>query len=398
MKNIKQIEDKFFMHTYKRNDLAVKKAKNQFIWDDKGKKYLDFFAGISVCNLGHCNDAVIKAAKKQMDSYMHVSNLYYAAPQVELGAELVKRTFAGGRVFISNTGAEANECAIKLARKWGFQNPSKKGNRYEIIAFNNSFHGRTVMTLSATGQKKFHEYLKPLPEKFVFAEINDIDSVKKLINDKTVAIIIEPIQGEGGLFTATKKFLKDLRALCDKENLLLIFDEIQCGMGRTGKFYAFENYGIKPDIVTLAKSLANGLPLGATVAGKKCAEAFTYGDHGSTFGGNPVSCAAALAVLKIMNKSFLKNVAELSKYLNTKLEGLKKKYPVIKEVRGMGLMTGMDLTVSGKDIVAYCLNKGLIINCTHDTVIRLLPPLTITKKDIDSAIKILDAAFNHFAK
>ena len=390
--NIKQTENKYFMHTYKRNDLAVKKAKNQFIWDDKGKKYLDFFAGISVCNLGHCNDTVIKAAKKQLDSYAHVSNLYYAAPQVELGEALVKKTFPGGKVFISNSGAEANECAIKLARKWGFMNPSKKGGRYEIIAFENSFHGRTMMTLSATGQKKLHEFLKPLPEKFVFAKMNDIDSVKKLINSKTVAVMIEPVQGEGGLFSVTKKFVKELRALCDKENLLLIFDEIQCGMGRTGKFYAFENYGVKPDIVTLAKSLANGLPLGATVASKKYAEVFTYGDHGSTFGGNPVSCAAALAVLKVMDSKFLNSVNSVSKYLFSKLSDLKKKYAIINEIRGMGLMTGIDLSVPGSDIVAYCLEKGLIINCTHNTVIRLLPPLTITKKDVDSAIKILEEA------
>ena len=395
--NIKQKENKFFMHTYKRSGLSVKKAKKQFIWDQQGKKYLDFFAGISVCNLGHCNDAVVKAAKKQLGLYAHVSNLYYASPQIELGAELVKKTFAGGKVFISNSGAEANECAVKLARKWGFMNPSEKGNRYEIIAFNNSFHGRTVMTLSATGQKKFHEYLKPLPEKFVFAEMNDISSVKKLINERTAAVIIEPIQGEGGLFTADKKFMKELRDLCDKEKLILIFDEIQCGMGRTGKFYAFENYGIKPDIVTLAKSLANGLPIGATIASEKYAQVFTYGDHGSTFGGNPVSCAAALAVLKIIDGNFLKKVAASAKYLNGKLETLKKKYPVIKQVRGMGLMTGLALGVRGREIVDYCLGRGLIINCTHETVLRFLPPLIINKQDIDAAVKILDEAFEHFA-
>ncbi len=390
--NIKQTENKYFMHTYKRNDLIIKKAKNQFIWDEKGKKYLDFFAGISVCNLGHCNEKVIKAAKKQLDSFAHVSNLYYAPPQIEFGAELVKRTFTGGKVFISNSGAEANECAIKLAKKWGYMHPSKKGNRYEIIAFDNSFHGRTVMTLSATGQEKFHYYLKPLPEKFVFAKINDIVSVKRLVNDNTAAIIIEPIQGEGGITPADKKFLKELREVCDKNNILLIFDEIQCGMGRTGKFYAFEHYGVKPDIVTLAKSLANGLPLGATVANKKCSEIFTYGDHGSTFGGNPVSCAAAISVLKQMDGNFLKGVFEKSKYLNSKLSGLKKKYSIIKEIRGIGLMIGIDLEIEGKDIVSYCLSKGLIINCTHNTVLRLLPPLTITKNDIDFTIKILEEA------
>ncbi|MDR2426756.1 MAG: aspartate aminotransferase family protein [Endomicrobium sp.] len=386
--NIIQKENKYLMHTYKRNNLVVKKAKGSFIWDDKGKKYLDFFSGISVCNLGHCNESVIKSIKKQLDSYAHVSNLYYSSTQIELGEELVKRTFSAGKVFLANSGAEANECAIKLARKFGYNS----GGRYEIISFENSFHGRTMATMAATGQMQFHEYLKPLQEKFVFAQYNNIDSVKRLINKKTVAVIIELVQGEGGLFTADKKFIKELRLLCDKNNLLLIFDEIQCGMGRSGKFYAFENYGIKPDIVTLAKSMANGLPLGAAIAGKKCAEAFTYGDHGSTFGGNPVSCAAALAALKIINVGFLKKVVDLSKYLNLRFEALGKKYLLIKEIRGMGLMMGIELGVPGKEIVSYCLKKGLIINCTHDTVLRFLPPLTITKKNIDLAIKILEEA------
>ncbi|MDR2066496.1 MAG: aspartate aminotransferase family protein [Endomicrobium sp.] len=390
--NIKQIENQYFIHTYKRNNLVIKKAKNQFIWDDKGKKYLDFFSGISVCNVGHCNDFVVKAVKSQADLYMHTSNLYYAPSQIKLGQALAKRTFVGAKVFLSNSGAEANECAIKLARKWGFLNPSKDGNRYEIICFDNSFHGRTMATMAATGQKKFHEYLKPLQEKFVFARFNDIESVKKLISSKTVAVIVEPVQGEGGVFSADKKFLKDLRVLCDKNNILLIFDEIQCGVGRTGKFYAFENYNVKPDIVTIAKSLANGLPLGATIASKKCADAFVYGDHGSTFGGNPVSCVAATSVLKIMTSKFLNNSLKISKYLFSRLETLKTKHSIIKEIRGMGLMIGVDLTVNGKDIVSYCLTKGLIINCTHDTVLRLLPALIITKRDVDTAIKIIDEA------
>jgi acetylornithine/N-succinyldiaminopimelate aminotransferase len=390
--NIKQIENQYFIHTYKRDNLVIKKAKNQFVWDDKGKKYLDFFSGISVCNVGHCNDFVVKAIKSQVDLYMHTSNLYYAPSQIKLGQALAKRTFVGAKVFLSNSGAEANECAIKLARKWGFLNPSKEGNRYEIICFDNSFHGRTMATMAATGQKKFHEYLKPLQEKFVFARFNDIESVKKLISSKTVAVIVEPIQGEGGIFSADKKFLKDLRVLCDKSNILLIFDEIQCGVGRTGKFYAFENYNVKPDIVTIAKSLANGLPLGATIASKKCADAFVYGDHGSTFGGNPVSCLAATSVLKIMTSKFLNNSLKISKYLFSKLETLKTKHSIIKEIRGMGLIIGVDLTVNGKDIVSYCLSKGLIINCTHDTVLRLLPALIITKRDVDTAIKIIDEA------
>ena len=385
--NIKQIEKTYFMPTTKRADLVVKKVKGQYIWDDKGKKYLDFFTGVSVCNLGHLNGAVIKAAKKQLDEYAHVSIHYYAPVQIKLGQALAKKF--GGRVFLSNSGAEANECAIKLARKFG----NITGERYEIITFNGSFHGRTVMTSAATGQQKFHEYLKPLPPKFVHADFNDIDSVKKLINDKTVAIMIEPVQGEGGIYVAKKEFLKELRSLCDERNLVLIFDEIQCGLGRTGKFFAFEHYGVKPDVITLAKAIANGLPLGATIANKKFGEVFTYGDHGTTFGGNPVSCAAALAVLKQLTPSLLSGSLRSAKYLRGKLDALKEKYALIKEVRGLGLMLGIDISISGGEIAAYCLKKGLIINCTHNTVLRLLPPLTVNKKDIDSAIKILEDAF-----
>ncbi|AKL98150.1 aspartate aminotransferase family protein [Endomicrobium proavitum] len=386
--NIKQTENKYFMHTYKRSDLVVKKAKGQFLWDDKGKKYLDFFTGISVCNLGHLNNAVVKAAVNQLSRYAHVSNLYYAPAQVNLGEALAKKF--NGKVFLSNTGAEANECALKIARKYGHQT----GGRYEIISFNNSFHGRTVFTLAATGQKKFHDYLKPLPPKFVFADFNDINSVKKLINKKTVAIIVEPVQGEGGIFTSTKEFLKGLRALADKHNLVLIYDEIQCGVGRTGKFFAFENYGVKPDIVTLAKSIANGLPLGVTLANKKFGELFTYGDHGTTFGGNPVSCAAALEVVRQMTPKFLNKSLKTAKYLREKLENLKKKHSIVKEVRGLGLILGVDLKIPAAQIAAECLKKGLIINCTHNTVLRLLPPLTITKKDADAAVKIIDVVLS----
>ncbi|MDR1695440.1 MAG: aspartate aminotransferase family protein [Endomicrobium sp.] len=386
--NIKQSEKTYFMPTTKRVDLVVKKAKGQFIWDEKGKKYLDFFSGVSVCNLGHLNETVVKAMKKQLDEYAHVSIHYYAPVHMKLGEVLAKKF--GGRVFLSNTGAEANECAIKIARKFGHIT----GGRYEIIAFKNSFHGRTVMTSAATGQNKFHEYLKPLPPKFVFADFNDLNSVKKLINKKTAAIIIELVQGEGGIYAAQKDFVKGLRALADKHNLVLIFDEIQTGIGRTGKFFAYEHYGVKPDIVTLAKSIANGLPLAATIAAGKFGETFTYGDHGTTFGGNPVSCAAALKVIELLNKKFLDNSLKTAKYLNGKLNALKSEYNVIKEIRGLGLMIGIDLTVPSAPVVAQCLKKGLIVNATHNTVLRLLPPLTITEKDVDNAVKIIGEALS----
>ena len=328
-----------------------------------------------------------------MDWFVHCSNVYYSKPQVEVAKALLDKSFKNGRVFLANTGAEANEGAIKIARKWGSDHPLKDGTkRYEIIAFKNSFHGRTLATLAATGQEKFHVPFKPLQQKFVFAEFNNIDSVKKLINKNTVAVMIELVQGEGGINIADKKFVKDLRKLCDDKNLLLICDEIQCGLARTGKTFAWQHYGIKPDIFTLAKAIANGLPLGAVVADKKVAEVFNYGDHGSTFGGNPVSCAAAAATLKLITPKLLKDVTDKSKYFVKKLNELKKKFSCIKEVRSLGLLVGVELDFAGKDIVEFCIAKGLLINCTQGNVLRFLPPFVITKKDIDKAIKILEDA------
>lgn len=391
--NTQQQENKYLMKTYKRYNVSVKKSKGQYVWDENGKKYLDFFSGISVCSFGHGNPAVISAIKKQLDLFVHCSNVYYSKPQVEVAKALLDKSFKNGRVFLANTGAEANEGAIKIARKWGSDHPLKDGTkRYEIIAFKNSFHGRTLATLAATGQEKFHIPFKPLQQKFVFAEFNNIDSVKKLINKNTVAVMIELVQGEGGINIADKKFVKDLRKLCDDKNLLLICDEIQCGLARTGKTFAWQHYGIKPDIFTLAKAIANGLPLGAVVADKKVAEVFNYGDHGSTFGGNPVSCAAAVATLKLITPKLLKDVTDKSKYFVKKLNELKKKFSCIKEVRSLGLLVGVELDFAGKDIVEFCIAKGLLINCTQGNILRFLPPFVITKKDIDKAIKILEDA------
>ena len=391
--NTKQQENKYLMKTYNRYDVSFKKAKGQFVWDESGKKYLDFFSGISVCSLGHCNSLVNLAIKKQVDNFVHCSNVYYSKPQVEIAKALLEKSFKNGKVFLANTGAEANECAIKIARKWGFDNPYKDGTkRYEIISFGNSFHGRTLANLAATGQERFHTAFKPLQEKFLFAKFNNIESVKQLIGKKTVAVIIELVQGEGGINIADKKFVKDLRKLCDDNNLLLICDEIQCGLARTGKMFAWQHYGIKPDVFTLAKAIANGLPLGAIVADKKVATVFNYGDHGSTFGGNPVSCAAAVATLKQMTPKLLKDVSEKARYFVKKLNELKKKYSCIKEVRNLGLLVGAELDFAGKDIVEFCINRGLLINCTQGNILRFLPPFIITKKDIDKAIKILGDA------
>jgi len=379
-------EKKYVFQTYKRYQILFVKGKGKYLWDDKGKKYLDFLSGISVCSTGHCNPKVVEAIQKQSGKLIHVSNLFYIKPQIELAKMLSNISF-GGKVFFSNSGAEANECAIKLARKWG-------DGRYEIISFNNSFHGRTIATLSATGQKKFSKGFEPLLSGFKFADLNDISSVERLINNKTCAVIVEPIQGEGGVCLATKEFLTDLKRICKKNNILLIFDEIQCGLGRTGKIFAYKNYGIEPDIITLAKSLGGGLPIAATIAKKGIAEILSYGSHGSTFGGNPVCCAAALEVLKIVNnKKVLKNVEITGKYFLDKLNILQEKYNFIKEVRGLGFIIGIELNIDGKEIVKRCLQRGLIINCTQNKVLRFLPPLIINKKDVDAAISILEDSF-----
>lgn len=386
--NIINKEKEYVFQTYRRYELAVKKAKGKYIWDVDGKKYLDMFTGISVSNMGHCHPQIVAAIKKQCGLYLHVSNYYYAEPQIKLAEALVKSSFAG-RVFFSNSGAEACECAIKLARKWG----SKHGGRYEIITFKDSFHGRTIATISAAEQKKFKSGFEPLLEGFKYAELNSLDSVKAALSDKTVAVLVEPIQGEGGVNCTSTEFMRSLRALCDEKKLLLICDEIQTGLGRTGDMYAYEGAAITPDILTLAKSLGGGLPLAATIAKDEVASALTFGEHGTTFGGNPVSCAAGLALMKMITPDVLKQVRESGLYFRKKLEALKSKYSFIKDVRGAGLMLGMDLDFKGSDVVKCCQQKGLLINCTHDTVIRFLPPFTVNKKDIDKAIKILEEAF-----
>jgi len=388
--DIVNLEKKYIMQTYKRYEVCFVRGRGQYLWDDKGKKYLDFFAGLSVCNLGHCHPKIIKSVHNQVDKLIHTSNLYYHKQQIELAELIIKRSFRNGKVFYSNSGAEANECAIKLARKYG--NLTKNGS--EIIVFNNSFHGRTIATLTATGQKKFHDGFQPLVPGFKYAEFNNIESVKKLINKKTSAIMIEPIQGEGGIIPAEKEFLVELRTLCNKHNLILIYDEVQCGLGRTGELFAYQYYNVEPDIFTLSKSIANGLPLGVTVVKKKYSELFNRGDHGSTFGGNIVSCSAAIEVIKLLNKKYLDKIKIKSGYLINKLIELKSRHKIIKEVRGVGFMLGMELNISGTDIVKECLKHGLVINCTQDRVLRFLPPFVITRSDIDKAISILDTTLN----
>jgi acetylornithine/N-succinyldiaminopimelate aminotransferase len=376
-----------FLKTYKKYNVVFVKGKGKYLYDDKGNKYLDFFSGLSVSNLGYQDKNLFNALIKQTKLLWNCSNLFYSLPQQKLAELLIEKTFPG-KVFFSNSGAEANECAIKLVRKYG-----SKTNRYEIITFENSFHGRTIATLSATGQKKVQKGFEPLLQGFKYAKFNDINSVKKLINKNTVAIMIEPVQGEGGVNPAEQKFLKELRELCNKKNLVLIFDEIQTGFGRTGEFFAYQYYKVKPDIITLAKSIANGIPLGATVVDKKYSDVFDYGDHGSTFGGNLLACSVAVEVIKKIDEKLLAHVKEVGKYFYDKLLELKNKYKFVKSVRGVGLMLGMELDFPCRNVVEKCLQNGLVINVTQEKVLRFLPPLIIEKFDVDKVIKILDDIF-----
>ncbi|MFA5411435.1 MAG: aspartate aminotransferase family protein [Candidatus Omnitrophota bacterium] len=373
----------YIMPTYLKVPLIFVKGKGSRLWDIDGKAYLDFFPGWGVGNLGHCHPSVMQALRDQAAKLIFIPNNYYHIPQAKLAGELVYGAYPA-KVFFCNSGAEANEAAIKFSRKFG------KG-RYEIISFENSFHGRTLAALAATGQKKYQAGFEPLPAGFKTVKFNDLEAVKAALTDKTVGVILELIQGEGGLNVADKDFVSGLRKLCDEKNLLLIVDEVQTGIGRTGKLFCYQHYGIKPDIMTLAKALGGGLPIAAMLVKKEIADTLGPGMHASTFGGGPVICKAALAVLRAIEKEkLLANAEKTGEYLFTKLYALKDKYKVIKQVRGLGLMAGVELNIEGKAIVDKCRDKGLLINCTHDKVLRLMPALNITKKEIDKAVGILD--------
>lgn len=373
------------MPTYTKVPLVFVKGKASRLWDIHNKVYLDFFPGWGVCNLGHCHPKVMQAIRNQVSKLIFIPNNYHHLLQAKLAKELVYWSYPA-KVFFCNSGAEANEAAIKFSRKFG------KG-RYEIITFENSFHGRTLAALAATGQKKYQEGFQPLPEGFKAVKFNDIGEVQKAITDKTVAIMLELIQGEGGINIASKDFVLALRKLCTEKNLLLIVDEVQTGIGRTGKLFCYQHYGITPDIITLAKALGGGLPVGAMIVKKDIADTLGPGMHASTFGGSPLICSAALGVLRAIQKEkLLVNAQKMGGYLFLKLNALKDKYEIIEEVRGLGLMIGVELNSAGKAIVEKCIEKGLLINCTHDKVLRLMPALNITKKEINQAVSILDSA------
>ena len=390
MKNrdVATLTDKYVARTYARTPIALVKGRGCKVWDADGKEYLDFLCGIAVNSLGHCHPAIVKAIKQQAQQLLHVSNLYYIQPQAELARDLCRHSFAD-RAFFCNSGAEANEAAIKLARRYGQE---KMGGKYEIISTHNSFHGRTLATLTATGQEKVRAGYDPLPAGFRQVPYNDLGAVEAAIDgQKTIAILIEPIQAEGGVIVANEIYMLGLRELCDQRGLLLIFDEVQTGMGRTGKLFGYEHFGVKPDIMTLAKALGGGLPLGAMLARDEIANSFGPGSHASTFGGNPVSCAAGLAVMNaLLNEGVLRNCVQMGKYLVRGLEGLKKRFSFIREIRGKGLLIGVELTIEGSKIADVCVKEGLLLNCTASKVLRFAPPLTIKKSEIDRGLAILE--------
>jgi predicted acetylornithine/succinylornithine family transaminase len=344
-----------------------------------------------VCNLGHCHPRVVKAIQTQAEKLIHVSNFYYIEPQIQLASLLCKNSFAD-KVFFCNSGAEANEGAFKLARKYAKEKMGK--DRYEIITMERSFHGRTLATLTATGQEKFHKGYEPLMPGFKYVPFNDIGAVKNGINSKTCAVMLEPIQGEGGVNCPSEGYLKALREICDEKGLLLIFDEVQVGMGRTGKLFAYEHDGVEPDMLTLAKSLAGGVPIGALLINKGIAESFNPGDHASTFGGNPLATAAGVAALTaILEEGMLQNCQKMGDYFLSQLEEVKGKFSFVKEVRGKGLILGMELKIDGSSIVKEMLRKKILINCTMGNVLRFLPPLIVTQEEIDRVVTALAEVF-----
>jgi acetylornithine/N-succinyldiaminopimelate aminotransferase len=383
--------DKVVMHTYGRQPLVLVKGEGCRVWDDTGKEYLDCLAGLAVVNLGHAHPEVAKAAAAQLTQLVHVSNIYYTTPMVELAEALVQLSFAD-RVFFANSGAEVNEGAIKLVRRYSRERFGE--GRHRIICMENSFHGRTLGALSATGQSKFWQGFDPLLPGFAFVPFNDLDAVARAVDDTVCAVMLEPIQGEGGVCLPSPDYLQGLRQLCNDKGLLLILDEIQTGLGRTGKLFAQENFGITPDVMTLAKALANGLPMGALLATAEVAGAFVPGTHASTFGAGPVVAAAANTALSLLSApEFLAGVRQQGVYLSQRLAAMQAEFPVIKEVRGLGLMWGLELTQEGTPMVAACRERGLLVNCTQGNVLRLLPPLVITGQELDTALAIMKDAF-----
>lgn len=375
-------------NTYGRFDIAAVEGKGCLIYDENGREYLDFVSGVAVNCLGHCHPAVVKAVQDQSRKLMHVSNLYWNDKQLELAERLCKLSGFYG-AFFCNSGTEAVEAAVKFARKYG----KLKGGeaKHEVLYMSNSFHGRTLGALSVTGQEKYQKDYTPLVPGVRSVELNNIDELKEKMDQSVCAVIIEPIQGEGGVVAADKEFLAEARKLCDKYEALLIFDEVQCGIGRLGSLFAFEKFGVVPDLICLAKGLGGGFPIGAVLGSEKVAQSISPGDHGSTFGGNPLACAAALAVLnELLDNGVLENVEAMGSYLSVKLRKLKEKHPSIKAIHGMGLLMGLRLSVDTGEFIGKCIGKGLLLAGAGKDVVRLLPPLNIEPEYLDRGVEIID--------
>jgi len=387
-KEIIEMGDQYLMRNVGRIPIAPVRGEGALMWDADGNEYLDFVSGIAVNSLGHCHPAVVDAICRQAKKLIHCSNLYYIEPQVLL-ARLLVENCGMGKAFFCNSGAEANEAAIKLARKYA---KLKYGpEKVEIITAWQSFHGRTLATITATGQPKYQQGFEPLPEGFTYVPFNDLNAMEQAFSPATCAVMLEPVQGEGGVNVASRHYLEGVKMLCQEYGALLIFDEVQTGIGRTGRFLACQHYGVEPHILTLAKALGGGFPVGAMLAVDEVASAFQPGDHASTFGGNPLACAAALAAVEeMLVGKVVENAATVGAYMYDKLAELAGKFDYVKEVRGLGLLLGIELTIDGKDIVDRCREKGFLINCVNGSVLRFIPPLTITRQDVDRAVGILE--------
>jgi len=383
---------KYLMQTYARQPISIVRGRGSKVYDLEGREYIDFVAGIAVNILGHGHPDLVHAIQRQAAQLIHVSNLYYTEPQVRLAQLLIDHSFAD-RAFFCNSGAEANEAAIKLARRYGHEKHGPE--RFEIITMTNSFHGRTLATIAATGQEKVQKGFEPLMPGFMYAPFNDFTEIAALVGPQTAGIMLEPIQGEGGVHVADREYLKNLRGLCTERDILLIFDEVQTGMGRTGTLFAYEQLCVAPDILTLAKGLGGGMPIGACLAKESVAAVFTPGTHASTFGGNPLACVAALAVCRVLLEGrVLEQAKRMGEYLAKGLADCKDRHRAVRDVRGLGLLQGMELDIDAKAVVADCLARGLLVNATSERVLRFVPPLIITQGEIDKLIETLTAIFN----
>jgi len=388
-RDIIDLGGKYLFQIYPRAPLALVRGKGCRVWDADGKEYLDFFASTVVVNLGHCHPNVTRAITEQANTILHVSNLHHSAPQAELAQRLVTASFAD-RAFFCNSGAEANEAAIKLARKYGADHG---GGRYEIITAVGSFHGRTIATITATGQEKVRRGFQPLPEGFRYAPYDDISALEATITDRTIAIMLEPVLGEGGIVVPAADYLERVRELCDRHALLLILDEVQTGMGRLGKLFGYQHTGITPDVMTLGKGLGSGVPIGAMLATERVAETFGIGAHGTTFGGNALTCAVGVAVIDtLLDDGVLAHCQAMGEHLRDRLRQMQSSLPIIRNVRGQGLLVGAELSEPGAAVIDRCREAGLLLNCTAEKVLRFSPPLIITRDEIDEGLAIVERA------